>query len=123
MSENFPIGPSPPAPTQATETRMAQAESVTTANRELMPRGQPPKSTSPADCEVLEARADHLQRVFAALHVYVTAIIAEITEKIPGSTLDRHYLDQLFRGLSAEALRVFRDAAAEMRGHENWRAS
>jgi hypothetical protein len=125
---------------------MAQAESITTAIRQLMSRGRPRKSTSPlraahsefvaaiagnaprsfrpnADCEVLDGRADHLQRVFAALHVYVTAIIAEIAQEIPGSTLDRNYLNQLFRGLSAEALRVFRNAAAEMRGHENWRAS
>jgi hypothetical protein len=67
---------------------VAQAESITTAVRELMSRGQPPKSTSPraahtefvaaiagdppppirsdAKAEDLERRADHLQRVFAA---------------------------------------------------------
>jgi hypothetical protein len=124
---------------------MAQAERITTAIRELMSRGGPLKSKNPVrvaqaefvaalagnaphpvrsdtDCDALQGRADHLQKVFAALHVYVTANIAEISEKIPGSTLDRVYLDQLFRGLSAEALRVFRDAAAEMRGHQTWRA-
>jgi hypothetical protein len=121
---------------------MAQAKSISTTLRQLMSRGRPRKSTSPlraahtefvaaiaprsfranADCEVLEGRADHLQTVFAALHVYVTAMIAEFAQKIPGSSLDRNYLDQLLRGVSAEALRVFRNAAAEMRGHENWRA-
>jgi hypothetical protein len=123
---------------------MAQAESITTAIRELMSRGQPQKSTnrlqaahtefiaalagnaprtihSDTDCAGLESRADHLQKVFAALHVYISAIIAEIAEKIPRSTLDRRYLDELLRGLAAEALRVFRDAAAEMRGQENHR--
>jgi hypothetical protein len=121
---------------------MAQAESITTAIRELMSRGRPPKSTNPvraahtelvaalagntprpirSDCEALEDRADHLQKVFAALYVYISAIIGEIAEKIPRSTLDRRYLDELLRGVSAEALRVFRDAAAEIRGQENHR--
>jgi hypothetical protein len=63
------------------------------------------------------------KKVFAALQVYVTAIIAEIGEKTPGSALDRRYLDQLLCGVSAEALRVFRDDAAEMRGQEHRRAS
>jgi hypothetical protein len=39
----------------------------------------------------------------AALHVYLSAIIAEAAEDIPAST--------------------HRDAAAEMRVRENWRAS
>jgi hypothetical protein len=118
---------------------MAQAECITTAIRELMSRGRPPKSTSPVrlahtefvaalagnvphpiytdvDSEDLDSRADHLEKVFAALHVYLTAIIAD-------GTLDRRYLDNLFRDLSADALGVIRNAAGEMREHENWRAS
>jgi phage terminase Nu1 subunit (DNA packaging protein) len=123
---------------------MAQAERITTAIRELMSRGRPSKSTNPvrvahsgliaalpanvphlihsdANCEALEDRADHLQRVFAALHVYVTAIIAETAQNIPGSTLDRRYLDHLFQQF--DALGVIRNAAAEIRVHENWRVS
>jgi hypothetical protein len=125
---------------------MAQAECITTAIRELMSRGRPPKSTSPVrlahtefvaalvgnvphptyadvDSEDLDGRADHLERVFAALHVYLTAIIADTARNIPGGTLDRRYLDNLFRDLSADALCVIRNAAEEMREHENWRAS
>ena len=86
---------------------MAQAESITTAIRELMSRGRPPKSTSPvraahtefvaalagnvphpihseANSEDLEGRADHLEKVFAALHVYLTAIIAETAQEYSG---------------------------------------
>ena len=123
---------------------MAQAEHITTAIRELMSRGQPLKSTnrvraahtefvaalagnapgpirSDSDCEALEDRADHLQKVFAALYVYIGAITAEIAEKIPRSTLDRRYLDGLFQQFSAEVLGAIRDAAAEMRVRENWR--
>jgi hypothetical protein len=125
---------------------MAQAECITTSIRELMSRGQPPKSTSPVrlahtefvaalagnvphpihvdvDSEDLDGRADHLEKVFAALHVYLTSIIADTAQNIPGGTLDRRYLDNLFRELSADALCVIRNAAEEMREYENWRAS
>jgi hypothetical protein len=128
------------------EVTMAQAESITTAIRELMSRGGPTKSTNPVrlahielvaalarniphlicadvDSEDLDGRADHLEKVFAALHVYLTAIIADTAHNVPGGTLDRRYLDNLFRDLSADALRVIRNAAEEMREHENWRAS
>jgi hypothetical protein len=125
---------------------MAQAKVVSTTIRELMSRGQPPKSTSPVrrahtelvaalagnvphaiyadvDSEDLDGRANHLEEVFASLHVYVTSIIADTTRHILGGTLDRRYLDNLFEDLSADALGVIRNAAAEMREHENWRAS
>src|SRR4051812_33979801 len=99
----------PPALTQATESPMAQAECITTAIRELMSRGQLPKSTTPraahtefvaalagnvphpihsnANSEDLERRAGHLEKVFAALHLYVTALIIGAAINIPGSTL------------------------------------
>jgi hypothetical protein len=125
---------------------MAQAECITTAIRELMSRGRPPKSTSPVrlahtefvaalaenvphpihadvDSEDLEGRADHLEKVLAALHVYLTAIIADTAHNVPGGTLDRRYLDNLFRDLSADTLATIRNAAEEMREYENWRAS
>ena len=125
---------------------MAQAECITTAIRELMSRGRPPKSTNPVrlahiefvaaiarnvphpiyadvDSEDLDGLADHLEKVFAALHVYLTAIIADTAHNIPSGTLDRRYLDNLFRDLSADALCVIRNAAEDMREHENWRAS
>jgi hypothetical protein len=125
---------------------MAQAECITTAIRALMSRGRLPKSTSPVrlahvefvaalagnvphpiyadvDSEALDGRADHLEKVFAALHVYLTAIIADTAHNIPGGTLDRRYLDNLFRDSSADALGVIRNAAEELREHENWRAS
>jgi hypothetical protein len=118
---------------------MAQAERITTAIRELMSRGRPLKSTAPVraahtefvaalagnvprplcsetDPEGLEGRADHLEKVFAALHVYLTAIVAEAAQDIPASTLDRRYLESLFQQFAADTLGVIRDAAAEMRG-------
>ena len=125
---------------------MAQAEHITTAIRELMSRGRPVNSTnlwraahtefvaalagntphpirSDPDWEALEGRADHLEKMIAALHVYVTAIIAETARDIPANTLDRRYLEGLFQQFSAEVLGAIRDAAAEMRVRENWRVS
>jgi hypothetical protein len=75
------------------------------------------------DSEDLDARADHLERVFAALHVYLIAIIAETAQNIPSSPIDRRYLDNLFQDLSADAVGVIRNAAEDLREHENWRAS
>jgi hypothetical protein len=125
---------------------MAQAEHITTAIRELMSRGRPANSTnlvraahtefvaalagnaphpirSDANWETLEERANHLEKTIAALHVYFNAIITETAGDIPASTRDRRYLDGLFQQFSAKVLGAIRDAAAEVRGRENWRAS
>jgi hypothetical protein len=59
----------------------------------------------------------------AALHAYLRAIIADTVQSIPGSALDRRYLDNLFEELSADAPGALRNAAEEMRDHENWRVS
>src|SRR5689334_4727474 len=124
------------------EVTMAQAECIITAIRELMSRGRRPKSTNPVrlahtefvtalagnapapiyadvDSEDLECRADHLEKVFATLHAYFTAIIADTAHNIPGGALDRRYFDNLFRDVSADAVRVILNAAQEMREHEN----
>jgi|SRR5215470_13115240 len=124
---------------------MAQAECICTAIGELMSRRRPPKCTDSVRLAHIEfvaapagnvphaiyadvvsvdvdGRADHLEKVFAALHVYLTATIAETAHNIPGGLLDRRYLGNLFRDLSADALCVIRNAA-EMCEHENWRAS
>ena len=119
---------------------------MTTEIREVMSRGQPLKSTnrvraahtafvaalagnapqpnrSGAYSEALEASSDHLERTIAVLHVYVRAIIAETARDIPANMLDHRYLDGLFQQFSADVLGAIRDAAAEMRVRENWRAS
>jgi hypothetical protein len=125
---------------------MAQAEGITTAIRELMSRGRSGQSTSPVrlahtelvaalagnaphsiyadvDSVDLDGRADHLEKVLAALHVYFTAIIADTAQNTPGGTLDRRYVDSLFHDLAADAVGVIRNAAEEMREYEAWRAS
>jgi hypothetical protein len=92
---------------------MAQAEGITTAIRELMSRARaaspvrlahtefvvavagnvPHPIYADVDSVDLDGRADHLEKVFAALHVYVTAIIADTAHNIPGGALDRRYTD------------------------------
>jgi hypothetical protein len=125
---------------------MAQAESLLTAIRELMSRGAPKKSTCPVraahtelvaipasnpphpihaelDSDDLDTRADHLANVFAALHVYISAIIGDTAQNIPSGTPDRQYLANLFSDLSGDAVGVIRHAADEMRKHKSWRAA
>ena len=125
---------------------MAQAECITTAIRELMSRETPKKSACPVraahtelvaalasnpphplnaelDSDDLDARADHLEKVFAALHVYLSAIIHDTAQNIPSGTLDRRYFANLFSDFSGDAVGAIRNAADEMRKHESWRAS
>ena len=124
---------------------MAQAAGITTAIRQLMSRGWPPKSTSPvrlahtelvaalagnvphpiyaeADADDLNGRADHLEKLFAALHIYLAAVIGDTAQNIPGGSLDRRYLENQFQDLSADAVGVIRNAAEEMHEDEIWRA-
>jgi hypothetical protein len=125
---------------------MAQAVCIITAIRGLMSRGGQPKSTSlvraahnelvatlagnspnpiyaDVDSEDLDGRADHLEKVFGSLCVYFTTITSDTAQNISGAALDRRHLEKLFRDLSADALGVVRNAAADIREHENWRAS
>jgi hypothetical protein len=124
---------------------MAQAAGITTAIRQLMSRGRPAKSTSPVrlahtefvaalagnvphpiyaevDADDLDGRANHLENVFTALHVYLAAVIGDTAQNIPGGSLDRRYLENLLQDLSADAVGVIRNAAEEMREDENGRA-
>jgi hypothetical protein len=125
---------------------MAQAECITTAIRELMSRGRPPKSTSPVraahaelvaalagnpprpirlevDSLDLDDRAEHVAKLLAAVHVYLTAILADTAANIPGGGLDHKYLDGLYSDFAGDAVGGIQQAAAEMREHETWRAS
>jgi hypothetical protein len=71
----------------------------------------------------LDARADHLEKVFAALNGYVSAVVDDTAQNIPSGTLDRRYLANLFCDLSGDAVGAIRNAADEMRKYKNWRAS
>jgi hypothetical protein len=74
------------------------------------------------DADDLDGRADHLEKLFAALRVYLAAVLGDTAQNIPGGSLDRRYLENLFQDLSADAVGVIRNAAEQMREHENWRA-
>jgi hypothetical protein len=75
-----------------------------------------------ANADDLDGRADHLEKVFGALHAYLAVIIGNTAQNIPGGALDPRYLENLFQDLSADAVGVIRNAAEEMREAENWRA-
>jgi hypothetical protein len=123
---------------------MAQAAGITTAIRQLMSRGRPPKSTSrvrlahteliaalagniphpiyaEANPDDVGARADHLEKVFAALHAYLAVFVGDTAQNIPGRALDPGYIDNLFQDLSAHAVGGMRNGVEEMRENEHWR--
>jgi hypothetical protein len=60
--------------------------------------------------------------VFAALHAYLAAVLGDTAQNIPGGSLDRRYLENLFQDLSGDAVGAIRNAAEEMRADEIWRA-
>jgi hypothetical protein len=74
------------------------------------------------EADDLDGRADHLEELFAALHVYLAAVIGDTVQNIPGGALDCRYLKNLFQDLSADAVGVIRNAAEEMREDQIWRA-
>ena len=125
---------------------MAQAECISTAIRELMSRELPPQPTNQARAAHTElvaalasnppysiyvavrvcnlhGRADHLQKVLAALHVYLSAILADPAQNIPGCALDHRYLDDFYMDFAADAVAAICIAAEDMREHETRRAS
>ena len=125
---------------------MAQAGTVVNAIRVLMARANALRSPSPvrsAHAELVTAlvgnppwpirlevhsldlddRAEHVEKVLAAVHVYLTAILPDTAENIPGGGLDRKYLDGLYSDFTGDAVGGIQQAAGEMRAHETWRAS
>src|SRR5262249_61187989 len=96
---------------------MAQADLISTATGKGVSRGGSTKSTSlrsaptePAaalagnpthliESEDLDSRADRLDKVFAALHRYVTAFFSETAHQIPGCSLNPNNTSRLFVGL------------------------
>jgi hypothetical protein len=80
-------------------------------------REYPPPNLCRRQCGYLDGRADHLEKVFAALHAYLAVIIADTAQNIPRGVLDRGYLDNL-QDLSADAVGVIRTAAEEVREGE-----
>ena len=120
---------------------MAQANPISTATGERVSRRGSTKSTSlrsghtePAaalagnpthliESEDLDSRADRLDKVFAALHRYVTAFFSDTAQQIPGCSLNRKHLDKLFVDLQSDAVAVIRNAPEELRNHKNWKVS
>lgn len=125
---------------------MAQAECITTAIRELMSRATLPNPTAPvraahrelasalaenpphpiyvdADSEDIDARADHVAQVLAAVDVYLTAILSDTAANIPAGVLDRKYLAGLYSDFTHEAVGGIRNGAEELAEYEAWRAS
>jgi len=68
-----------------------------------------------ADATDLEDRADHLNRVLNALSVYVTAILDDTAQNVPGG-LDLRQIDALLSDLVSEVTGILQHAAEGMAG-------
>ncbi len=115
---------------------MAQADYVTTAIRALITgagakpstnlvraahaefvaglAGHPPWSIPIyADATDLEDRADHLKKVLDALSVYVTAILDDTAQNVPGG-LDLRQIDALLSDLGSDVAGMLQRTADAM---------
>jgi hypothetical protein len=67
------------------------------------------------DASDLEDRADHLKLVLRALTAYVTALLDDAAQNVPGG-LDLRQIDALLSDLTSEAVGVIQKAADEALG-------
>jgi hypothetical protein len=63
----------------------------------------------------LEARADHLNTVLDALSVYMTALVSDTAQNVPGG-LDVRHIDNLLSDLASDVTGTIRGAADAMAG-------
>ena len=117
---------------------MAQADYVSSAIRALITGASAKPSTSPvrfayagfvatlaaypprpipidADAIDLEDRADHLDKVFGALSVYVTVILDDTAQNVPG-TLDLRDVEAILADLASDVTGTIQHAADDMAG-------
>jgi hypothetical protein len=118
------------------EEAMAQADYVSNAVRALITGARAKPPTDPvraahaefvgtlagnppwpillyADASDLEDRADHLEKVLDAVLVYVTAILDDTAQNVPGG-LDLRQIDALLSDLISDVTGTLRHAADAM---------
>jgi hypothetical protein len=67
------------------------------------------------DAVDLEARADHLNKVLAALSVYVAVILDDTAENVPGG-LDLRYIHAALSDLASDVTGTVQQAAQDLEG-------
>ena len=94
----------------ASPVRAAHAEFVAAL------AGHPPR-TIPLDADAidLEDRADHLDKVFSALSVYVAVILDDTAQNVPGS-LDLRDAEGILADLASDLTGAIQLAADDMAG-------
>jgi hypothetical protein len=96
----------------------SSTNSVRTAHAEFVTElaGQPPWPIPLfADATDLEDRADHLKKVLNAVSVYVTAILEDTAQNVPGG-LNRRSIDALLSDLLSDVTGTIQGAADAMAG-------
>src|SRR6516165_10277894 len=112
---------------------MAQADDVVNTVRALVPGADAKEPSNPvrsahaafvtavakqppwplplfADASDFEDRADHVKKVLSAVSAYVTAILDETSQNVPGG-LDLRQVDALLADLASEATGTIQGAA------------
>jgi hypothetical protein len=102
-----------PRPTQHPSANLVDA-----AHAEFLAAlaGYPPRSIPiNADAIDLEDRADHLDKLFGALSVYVTAILDDTAQNVPGR-LDLRDAEGVLADLASDVTGAIQHAADDMAG-------
>ena len=100
-----PLVPGADAKEPSNPVRSAHADFVTAVAKQL-----PWPLPLFADASDLEDRADHVKKVLEAVSAYVTAILDDTAQNVPGG-LDLRQVDALLADLASEATGTIRGAA------------
>jgi hypothetical protein len=106
----LPLWPCAPANARASSISVAHAEFVATL-AEHPPRTIPTE----ADAIDLEDRADHLDKVFSALSVYLTVILDDTAQNAPGR-IDLRDAEAVLSDLASDLTGTIQLAADHMAG-------
>jgi hypothetical protein len=108
LSRNPPIQPYEKS--SASPVRAAHAEFVAAL------AGHPPRPIPlDADALDLEGRADHLDKVFGALLIYVTVILDDTAQNVPGG-LDLPHIEAVLADLASDVTGTIQHAADDLAG-------
>ncbi len=107
-------------PSQITATASADSSTndVKAAHSYLVAAlaGKPPRSIplfpNPVD---FEDRAEHLGNVITAVSLYLSAILEDTAENVPGG-IDLHYIEGALSDLMSDVVGTIRNAAKDMAG-------
>jgi hypothetical protein len=110
LSTNHPVTPDPSAYSHTSIVHAADAEFLAVVSGQA----QRPISINVGENEI-EDRADHLKTVLDATAIYLSSVLNDLAQNVPGS-LDLHQIHALLSDLTDDILGVFQHAAEQIVG-------